>query len=60
MPKWVTLKPMSLWAWSETQVEVCAMARGAASARMPDTSANLFIDSFPFGAGLLSHCVLNP
>jgi hypothetical protein len=45
------LKSTSLWAGSEAQVEYCAMARGAASARMPVTSAKCFIVDIPFGAG---------
>src|SRR5450631_1531034 len=44
MLRWVMVKSTSLWAGSEIQVEVCAMARGAAKARMPVKIAMRFID----------------
>jgi hypothetical protein len=37
------LKSTSLWAGSVAQAEVCAKARGVASARMPDKIAKRFI-----------------
>src|ERR1039457_2812194 len=37
-PPWRMLKSTSLWAGSEAQVEYCARAMGAASARMPVTN----------------------
>ena len=44
------LKSTSLWLVSEVQVEVCARAKGAASARMPVKTAKRFIEkSFQSG-----------
>src|SRR5580698_878040 len=50
MVRWVMEKSTSLWLGSETQVEVCARARGAASARIPVIRAKRFIfrSSFRF------------
>src|SRR5580658_5298777 len=42
------VKSTSLWAGSDFQVEVCARARGAASARMPVTRVKRFMDGFSF------------
>src|SRR5271157_979626 len=53
MLRWVMLKSTSLCAGSEVQVEVCARARGAASARMPVTNTKRLIGQFPFDAGPL-------
>jgi hypothetical protein len=44
MERWVMVKSTSLWTGSETQVEVCAMANGAANARVPITIAKRLID----------------
>jgi hypothetical protein len=49
-PPCLMLKSTSLWAGSEVQVEYCAMARGAAIARMPVTIAKRFIMEIPFSA----------
>jgi len=40
---WVMVKSTSLWFGSEIQVEVCANANGAASARMPVRTVNRFM-----------------
>src|SRR5580698_4680836 len=45
---WVIEKPTSLWAGSAVQVEACAMASGAASAKTPETNAKRFIGSSSF------------
>src|ERR1035437_2760337 len=42
-PPWLIVKSTSLWAGSVAQAEVCAMAMGAASARMPVRIAKRFI-----------------
>jgi hypothetical protein len=47
------LKSTSQWAGSAAQVEYCAKAMGAASARMPVTNTKRFIVQNPFDAGPL-------